>query len=155
MITNDVIDYVRFDSVIILDTDYAGDIYMERLFPLYVEPVVYTLEGKYPIHPLLRKKIESQLSTNSELKCILFGANAEKLKTATSKKLAMAPLLMHDLTMYFWQKPVFDFYEQSIIEIIKSFCFKIDLDRLVAYDKSFDFYKQSTIKWYHDLIRSN
>ena len=125
---------------------------MEKLFPLWIDPIVFTIEGKYPLHINLRQRVVHELENNKNIRCILFGANAEKYKTATDSKLAMAPFFIQDLTMYFWQTPMFEFYEQRLIELMKEFCEKVDANRLQSYQHVIDYYKKSSIKWYHGLI---
>jgi len=152
MIDKQHIDAIRVESVIILDSDQAGDIYMEKLFPLWIDPIVFTIEGKYPLHNGLRQRVIRELEDNKNVRCILFGAQSEKYKTATDRKLAMAPFFVQDLTSYFWQKPMFEFYEQRIVELMKEFCEKVDTDRLDSYQPILDYYKKSSVKWYHSLI---
>lgn len=145
-------DLIRIESVIILDSDNAGDIYMERLYPLWIEPVVFTIQGKYPIEKKLRERTIEELGTNKNLKIVAFGADSEKFVTASEKRLSLASLFIQDLTMYFWQEPVFEFNEQRIVKLIQEFCQSNDLNRLISYQNMFHSYKQSSIKWYHSLI---
>jgi hypothetical protein len=152
MIEKKHIDAIRIESVVLLDTDKAGSLYMERLFPLWVDPIVFTIEGKYPLNNELRDRTITELSQNKNIRCILFGAQSEKYKTATDRKLSMAPFFIQDLTSYFWQKPMFEFYDQRIIELMKEFCEKVDIDRIGSYESILNYNKRSTVKWYHSLI---
>lgn len=152
MINKIYVDAVRIESVIILDTDSAGDLYMEKLFPLWVDPIVFTIEGKYPLSLELRQRVLHELEHNPTVRCVLFGAQSEKCKTASDRKLPMAPFFVKDLTSYFWQKPMFEFDEQRIVELMKEFCEKVDTERLGSYKSILDYNKKSSIKWYHQLI---
>lgn len=152
MIDDNLVETVRIQHVIILDSNEAGDLYMERLYPLWIDPIVFTLEGKYPLNANLRDRVVSALANNKNINCILFGSKSEKYKTASDKKLCMGSFLMQDLTMYFWQSPRFDFNDEKIVDLMYLFCNDRDTDRLSNYSKIFDAYNKSSLKWFHALI---
>lgn len=153
MIELNEINNIDINNVIILDTDQAGDIYMEQLYPIWVDCVVFTLEGKYPLNPLLRQKVIDELATNKNVRCILFGAEAEKYPTATEVKLPMAPFFLKDLVRYFWHRPNFEFDQERICEFIKAFCIRRDVERMQRYSYTLNTFEPSSIKWYHQLLK--
>lgn len=152
MIGQDEIDNIDVNHVIILDSDKAGDIYMENLYPIWVDCIVYTIEGKYPINQLLRQKVEVELQNSKKIKCILFGALAEKMPIASEIKLNMAPFLLKDCRRFFWHKPNFEFNNERICELIKAFCLWQDVERIQGYQYILQTFEPDSVQWFHEML---
>jgi hypothetical protein len=158
MITEKDIYNIGISNVIILDTDESGDLYMEKLFPLWVDVIVVTLEGKYPINPILKARVFKEIENNPDIFCILFGAESEKLKIKTQKKLNMAQFLCKDLIYFNVNVPEFNFTDEMIVSLIMAFTgnslSRIKIDRVQKYNNLLDYALARSVKWYHYLIKS-
>jgi hypothetical protein len=151
----DDINNIDIKNVVVLDTDAAGDLYMEKIFPYWVDVVVLTLEGKYPLNQLLRTRILQEVESNSNIYLLLYGAQSEKMKSASPKRLLMSAFLNQDLRRYPWQRPAWDFNEDRIINLCRGFCgIGRDHDRLQSYNHYIDVMMPASVNWYHNLIRS-
>jgi hypothetical protein len=149
------IDNIDIRQVVVLDTDVAGDIYMERIFPLWVDAIVVTLEGKYPVNAALRTRVLNEIDTNPNIFLILYGAESEKITSASVSRLTMSSFLNQDLRRYPWQLPIWSFDENKIISLCKAFCDAgIDRDRLQSYNHYIDVMMPASVCWYHNLLRS-
>jgi hypothetical protein len=158
MITEQDIYNIEISNVIILDTDESGDLYMEKLFPLWVDVIVVTLEGKYPINPILKTRVFKEIENNPNIFCILFGAESEKLKIKTQKKLNMAHFLCKDLIYFDVNVPEFNFTDEMIVSLIMAFTGnslpRIKIDRVQKYNNLLDYALARSVKWFHHLIKS-
>ncbi len=148
------INNIEIRNIVLIDKDSSADLYMQELFPLWVDVVVVSLEGKYPLNADLRSTVLELLKTNPNLNIFIYGANAEKFVTASQKRLSMYSILGLDLRRYPWQKPVFDFDEFKIVELCKAFAMSQDLSRLQNYNMYINVMMPDSIKWYHELLRS-
>lgn len=148
------IDNIDIKNVVILDTDQAGDVYMEKLFPLWVDAVVMTLEGKYPLDSSLKARVLDKMQNDKNLKVILYGANAVKTETLSQHRINMFNLFNLDLRRYPWQQPVINFDEFKIIELCRAFCDIGDIERLQNYNSYLDVMMPESVNWYHNLLRS-
>jgi hypothetical protein len=149
------IDNIDIQRIVVLDTDAAGDLYMERVFPLWVDVIVVTLEGKYPVNTLLRDRVLTEIQSNPNIYLLLYGAESEKMPSASLSRLLMSAFLNQDLRRYPWQTPIWNFDENKIISLSKAFCnIGRDSARLQSYNHYIDVMMPSSVGWYHDLIRS-
>lgn len=154
--TNDIIEHVEIKNVVILDSDSAGDMYMQKLFPYWVDVTVFTIEGKYPINPLLRQRVINELETNENLFCFTFGSAADKYKCKTQKKLRMAPIFFKDLTFNKWSQSVLQLNEEKIIALMMAFVgdtmSRLKAERIEKYNTLIKTAEPDSVKWYHSLI---
>jgi hypothetical protein len=153
-----IIENLEIKNVVILDSDSAGDLYMEKLFPYWVDVVVITLEGKYPLDLTLRHRILTELENNENLVCFCFGANSDKYPLKTKKKLRLAPFLYKDLIFNKWSQSVFDFNEERIVGLMMAFSgdsmSRLKIERIDKYNSLLKIAQQDSIRWYHHLIES-
>jgi hypothetical protein len=158
-ITEEEIKNIDIGNIVILDTDAAGDMFMETLFPLWTNVVIVTLGGKYPINEFLKKRVFEELANNSNINCIQFGADSEKLSVKTEKKLKMSYFLIKDLTFLSYQNPEFSFDAEMIVSLMMSFTgdsiSRLNKDRLNSYDYIISNARPESVKWYHELIKSS
>jgi hypothetical protein len=86
---------------------------------------------------------------------LLYGAESEKMPSASLSRLLMSAFLNQDLRRYPWQTPIWNFDENKIISLSKAFCnIGRDSARLQSYNHYIDVMMPSSVGWYHDLIRS-
>lgn len=164
MLSDEDINNIDIRYVVLLDSDEAGDLYMERMFPLWTDVIVVTLDGKYPENPVLKERILRELQTNRELYCFAFGANAvTQLNVVSPKVLHLVDFFFADLVKFPWQKPKLDLNEDRIIVIMHAFANKIanTADRLNNYNAVLSYfenakepYQVASCKWYHMLVKS-
>lgn len=166
MLSEQDINNIDIKYIALLDTDEAAGLYMEKMFNLWTEVIVVSLEGKYPEHPALRARVLQELKTNPDLYCVTFGARAVKeLEVVTRRVLHMADFFIVDLTNFEWQRPKFELDEDRIVALMQAFCNKFantaGMDRLNAYNSIINYFNNSTIpnqknslKWYHNLLKS-
>lgn len=165
MLLEQQINSIDIRYVVLLDADSAGDLYMEKLFPMWPDVVVVTLDGKYPENPILRVRVLAELKTNTALYCLVYGAGVlEKLEVVTQRVLHMVDFLTGDLIVFPWQTPKFDLNDDRIIAIMKAFSNANDITpgnaRINTYNALEDYlatgqeHQRNSIKWYHQLIRS-
>lgn len=148
-----LIDALDISVVVILDKDVSGDLYMEKLYPLWTTPIIMTLEGKYPVNSVLRDKLLYELETNPNIYCFLFGANSEKFKTKTDKRVKMGPILMKDAVRYEWMPPRFNFTDETIVELMQGFVDDNGV-RLRQYNNRISGAIPESVKWYHHILKS-
>lgn len=151
---NNDIENIPIENVALLDTDAAGDLYMEKLFPLWTDVVVFTLEGKYPVDSNLRARTLEKIKNDQNLNLFIYGAKSEKFETASQRRLDMHGLFSLDLRRYPWQQPVLELDEYKIIEICRVSRGKKDLERLQSYNLYIEVMMPDSVKWYHDLVKS-
>lgn len=158
MTTQEDINNIDIKHVVFLDSDAAGDLYMEKMYPLWCDVIVVTLEGKYPQNPMLRERVLAELATNKNIYCMFYGAKApNELNIASERRLFVSNYLIRDLQVYAWQKKgVFEFDESRIIELCMVFCNTMfDMGRMQSYNSVIDqLSENSSVKWYHHLIKS-
>jgi|APGre2960657423_1045063.scaffolds.fasta_scaffold25411_2 hypothetical protein len=158
MTTQEDINNIDVRHVVFLDTDIAGDLYMEKMYPLWCDVVVVTLEGKYPENPVLRERVLAELSTNKNIYCMFFGARAQnQLNIASERRLFVSNYLIRDLQVFGWQKKgIFELDESRIMELCMVFCNTMfDHGRLQSYNSVIDQLENNdSVKWYHHLIKS-
>lgn len=158
MISNKEIENIDIKNVVILDTDKSGDIYMENLFPLWTNVIVVTLEGKYPKNDHLKKIVFDRIENDPSINCIQFGSNSEKYPVKSEKRLRMSHFLLKDLTYLSYQKPEFNFDHGMIISLMMSFTgdsiSRLSKERLQTYDSIINRADSTSIKWFHDLLKS-
>ena len=164
MLSDEDINNIDIRYVALLDSDEAGDLYMEKLFPLWTDVIVVTLDGKYPENPALRERILRELQTNNELFCFTFGANAvTQLNVVSPKVLHLVDFFFADLINFPWQKPRLELNEDRIIVIMQAFSNKIanSTGRLNNYNAVISYFENATEpcqiesrKWYHMLVKS-
>lgn len=157
MIEN-IIENLEIKNVVILDSDKAGDLYMEKLFPYWVDVTVITLEGKYPLNVTLRDKVLKELENNENLICFCFGANSDRYPLKTKKKLRLAPFFYKDLTFNKWSQSAFDFNEARIVGLMMGFSgdamSRLKIERIDKYNSLLKIAESESVKWYHHLIES-
>lgn len=158
MIRTDEIDSIEIKNVLIFDTDNACDIYMQKLYPLWTDVILVSLEGKYPINQFLKNKVFDEIKNNPNLCIIQFGHNSENLEVASSKKFKMSYFLLRDLVMYDRHQPEFNFDEELIVSVLMSLAesspLVSNLKRPQIYNHVIDSSVKDSIKWYHYLLRS-
>lgn len=158
MITQEDIDNIDIRHVVILDSDLAGDLYMEKMYPLWCDVVVVTMEGKYPENPMLRERVLAELATNKNIYCMFYGAKApHKMNIASERRLHVSNFLIRDLLTFTWQtKRIFEFNENRIIELCMVFCNTMfDLERIQSFNPIVEKKQENdSVKWYHQLIKS-
>jgi hypothetical protein len=158
MITPEEIENIEIRNVLIFDKDSACDIYMEKLFPLWTDVVLVSLEGKYPRDERLKDRVFTELENNPDLYVIQFGYNSETLKIASNKKFKMSYFLLRDLIMYDRHNPEFNFNEELIISVLMSLTESslaaVNLKRPQIYNHLIDSAVKDSVKWYHSLLRS-
>lgn len=159
MITQEDINNIDIRNVVILDSNAAGDMYMEKMYPLWCDVTVLTVEGKYPENPMLRERVLAELATNKNIYCIFYGARGQReLNILTEKRLIVADFLIRDLRIYEWQtKSIFEFDDRKIIELCMVFCNTMfDSSRMQTYNSVIDQLSEgnTSVKWYHQLIKS-
>jgi hypothetical protein len=149
------INNIDIRHVVVLDTDTSGDIYMEKMFPQWVDVVVITLEGKYPLNQLLRTRVLQEIESNPTIYLLLYGAQSEKMASASPRRMLMSSFLNQDLRRYPWQRPTWNFDEDKILNLCRGFC-QVGRDpaRLQSYNHYIDVMMPSSVSWYHTLIRS-
>ena len=157
MIEN-IIENLEIKNVVILDSDKAGDLYMEKLFPYWIDVIVVTLEGKYPLNLTLRHKILKELENNENLICFCFGANSDRYPLKTKKKLSLAAFLYKDLTLNKWDQGIFDFNEERIVQLMMGFSgdsmSRLKIERIDKYNSLLKLAQPDSVRWYHHLIES-
>jgi hypothetical protein len=153
-----IIENLEIKNVVILDSDSAGDLYMEKLFPYWVDVIIITLEGKYPLDPSLKSRVLKELENNEDLFCFCFGSNADKYLTKTKKKLRLAPFFYKDLTFNKWTQGIFNFNEEKIVGLMMAFVgdtmSRLKIERIDKYNSLLDIAQPDSVKWYHRLIES-
>lgn len=158
MIKDEMVDAIEVKNVVILDLDSSGDLYMEKLFPYWIDVIVFTLEGKYPVNAKLRQKIINELENNENIVCYTFGAGADKYPMKTKKILRLAPFFYADFKMDKWTKSIFEFDEAKITILMKAFVgdtmSRLRPDRIQKYNPLIENVPQDTVKWFHSLIKS-
>ena len=159
MMTQEEINNIDIRNVVILDSDIAGDTYVEKMYPLWVDVIVLTVDGKYPQNQALRERVLAELATNKNIYCIFYGARgARELNIVSEKRLNIAEFLIRDLRIYEWQhKSIFEFDDRRIIELCMVFCNTMfDSSRLQTYNSIIDQLSENntSVKWYHQLIKS-
>lgn len=157
MIEN-IIENLEIKNVVILDSDKAGDLYMEKLFPYWIDVTVITLEGKYPLNLTLRNKILKELENNENLICFCFGANSDRYPLKTKKKLSLISFLYKDLTFNKWDRGIFDFNEERIVQLMMGFSgdsmSRLKIERIDKYNSLLKIAQPDSVRWYHHLIES-
>jgi hypothetical protein len=157
MIEN-IIENLEIKNVVILDSDKAGDLYMEKLFPYWIDVTVITLEGKYPLNLTLRNKILKELENNENLICFCFGANSDRYSLKTKKKLSLISFLYKDLTFNKWDRGIFDFNEERIVQLMMGFSgdsmSRLKIERIDKYNSLLKIAQPDSVRWYHHLIES-
>ena len=157
MIEN-IIENLEIKNVVILDSDKAGDLYMEKLFPYWIDVTVITLEGKYPLNLTLRHKILKELENNENLICFCFGANSDRYPLKTKKKLSLISFLYKDLTFNKWDRGIFDFNEERIVQLMMGFSgdsmSRLRIERIDKYNSLLKLAQPDSVRWYHHLIES-
>ena len=157
MIEN-IIENLEIKNVVILDSDKAGDLYMEKLFPYWIDVIVVTLEGKYPLNLTLRHKILKELENNENLICFCFGANSDRYPLKTKKKLSLISFLYKDLTFNKWDRGIFDFNEERIVQLMMGFSgdsmSRLKIERIDKYNSLLKIAQPDSVRWYHHLIES-
>lgn len=148
-----LIENIEIKHVVILDTDKAGDAYIERVFPYWVDVVVITLEGKYPLNPNLRKRVLDRLETDEDIFCFCFGLRAEKFPTKSHQRMKLAPILFLDL-QYNTSVPTNPaFNEEKITNLMMAFSgatqYRLRKEDMEKYD--FDTSVDISKQWYHYL----
>lgn len=156
VLTKQEIENIGISVVVILDRDDSGDLYMEKLFPLWSDVVVFTVEGKYPTNTLLRERLLEEMRSNPKLICILYGAQSEKLEGLLSqRRLHMSQILKKELVSSINPSPGFKMSDNKIVALCRAFASGFDLDRRKSYNGLLDdLTVPESIKWYHNLIRS-
>lgn len=164
MLSDQDIENLHVDYVVLLDSDESGDLYMQHLFPMWTQVIVVTLDGKYPLDARLRNRVLSELEHNENIYCMIFGARASSsMKIATKRRLHMVDFLFTDLVHFPWQKPRLELNEDRLITIMQAFCEQIAQhdSRVQSYNAVLDHYANSqhdhqanSLKWYHALVKS-
>lgn len=164
MFSDQDIDNLHVDYVVLLDSDSAGDLYMQHLYPMWTQVIVVTLDGKYPLDARLRARVLSELASNENIFCMIFGAKIlNTIPVATKRKLHMVDFLFTDLVHFPWQKPRLELNEDRLITIMQAFCEQIAQhdSRLQSYNAVLDHYanaqndhQSNSLKWYHALVKS-
>ena len=153
-----IIENLEIKNVVILDTDSSGDLYMEKLFPYWVDVTVITLEGKYPVNSTLRNRVLAELENNENLVCFCFGANSDRYPLKTKKKLHLAAFLYKDLTFNKWSQSHFDFNEERIVVLMMAFSgdtmSRLKIERIDKYNSLLKVAQPESVRWYHHLIES-
>lgn len=150
------IENIGISTIVILDRDDSGDLYMENLFPLWSDLVVFTVEGKYPTNPVLRERVLEEMRTNPKLICILYGARSEQLDYLLSqRRLHMSQILKKELVSGINPSPGFKMDEKKIVALCRAFAQGFDSDRQQSYNGLLDdLTVPESVKWHHNLIRS-
>lgn len=155
MITQQDIDNIDIRYVVILDSDEAGDLYMEKMYPLWCDVVVLTVDGKYPTNPMLKQRVLTELETNENIYCLIWGAKDTQLKIATKKRLFLADFLIRDLALNWEGHSIFDFDEFKIIDLCMTFCNVLfDRSRIQNFNVEIDKIDPRIVKWFHQLMRA-
>lgn len=160
MLTKNEIDNLGISNVVVLDTDNAADIYMEKLFPQWCDVYVYTLEGGYPRDAYLRARLEHELQHNDQLVVFLYGARSETtFATASQRRLHMSQLLRKDLRSGGLStrssRAIFGFDAVRIAELCQGFSSGFSNQRNTSYNNIMDDLSiKTSVRWYHDLIKS-
>lgn len=155
---DEILEHLEIKNVVILDSDEAGDLYMERLFPYWIDVTVITLQGKYPLNRRLRERVLHELENNENLFCFCFGSGADKYPLKTKKKLRLAPFFFKDLTFDKWTDSIFNFNEEKIVGLMMAFVgdtmSRLKIERIEKYNSLLKVAEPSSVKWYHHLIES-
>lgn len=159
MLKTEDIQNIEIRNIILLDKDRAGDLYMEKVFPLWTDVIVVTLEGKYPVNADLRNRVMQELKDNPNLFCMTFGANSDSYPLKTQKRFKMAYFLLRDIRNYDHHFSEFNFDEELLVSIMMSLTespvMAGNLIRVNQYDHLLNSVIPESVNWIHSLIKSN
>lgn len=92
------IDYLRYNTVIILPNRVAADEYLDTIYQYHTDCVIFACDGSYPADTTLRQAVESRIASDPKLSIIIFGAEAAlSLNIKSQSILIMDDLIISDL----------------------------------------------------------
>lgn len=118
------IDTVEITNIILLPNKIAGDLYMEKFYDKFVDIVVCTADGEYPVDSRLKEKTLSALENDVKVNLVVIGAQSVvERKIATNKLLILDDIIMLDFSKSRLDAlGALDLTAYKLASIIKSFC---------------------------------
>lgn len=118
------IETINISNVILLPNKLAGDLYMKEFYDKYVDVIVCTADGEYPIDSRLKEKTLTALENDVKINLIVIGDQSlVDRKIATKKLLILDDLIMMDFsTSRLDTMSALELDSYKITSIIKNFC---------------------------------
>lgn len=118
------IETIDITNIVLLPNKIAGDLYMEEFYDKFVDIIICTADGEYPIDSRLKEKTLTALENDVKINLIVIGAQSlVNRKVATSKILILDDIIMMDFSKSRLDTiSALDLSSFKISSIIKSFC---------------------------------
>ena len=145
---------VDITAIVIFAKKENADIFFERLYPLWSDPIVVSEDGFYPEDSSLKEKILSELKTNSNLPIIVFNMASYVRMDILSKNILNAEELMKKDSYRFTKIKPFNWSDTGIASLLSHFAsLNSSLLRPSSDDEIwFKKVNPESLDWYHKLI---
>lgn len=144
---------IDLDSLVVLRSEKSADLFFEKIYPHWPEPIVVSADGAFPKDQQLKDFSIEQLKTNKDLRVILFGGDLKNtLNIISDKILYIDYFLVNDLYRFVPSESAFNWTERGIAR----FCYNWILMNNVDDRKSFldqrSTFNPESSKWYVNML---
>jgi hypothetical protein len=147
------VDSLDINAVVILETKEKADIFFEKIYPLWADPIVITGDGSYPKDENVKFAVLKKLQTSENLPVIVFHIPTFKSMNVLSKNLLLMTDLIREDTFRFYEKKPFNWTDTSLAAFMNFWTMQNSkLTRVDNLDSSWKEYRNpDSLDWYHDL----
>lgn len=116
------LEIVPIKNIVLLPTQYSAELYFEKIFDLFIDCIIVTIDKTYPLNPDLGDNVWEKLENDEDLNIVVFGYDClSKIKIKSKKIFVLDDILLSDFDKTLLDSSSLDINEYKIFLIIKSF----------------------------------
>lgn len=147
-------DSLDINVIVLFNRKKNADVFFERIYPLWADPIVVTEDGYYPTNPVLKSKVFDELKTNVNLPIIVFDMSSYAKMNVLSKNVLNVGELIKTDTYRFTKVKPFNWTDFGLATLFANFA---SFDKLfIRPNNEGDLWIKNinpeSLDWYHDLV---
>ena len=140
--------------VTLFEKKEQADVFFEKIYPLWTDPIVVTEDGYYPVNPVLKEKVLTELKTNDKLPIILFSIISYIKMNVISKNILNVETLIKEDTYRFYNVKPFNWTDLGLVKLFSEFTklkYYIERPNYLG-DSWIEYVNPESLDWYHKLV---
>jgi hypothetical protein len=146
------IDSIQINSITVLKTAMAAELFLEKVYPEWTDTIVASADGVYPKDQRLNALIFNHLKTHTTVPVVVFGVNSiKRLGIISQNILKMDEFLTADFYRFSPTEKIFNWTDTMIAGFLNIWVRQLSNGRENNADTR-PFFDPKSIQWYHNIL---
>lgn len=146
------VDSIQINSITVLKTAAAAELFLERVYPEWTDTIVASADGVYPKNPRLNALIFNHLKTHATVPVVVFGnSTIKQLGIVSQHILKMDDFLTADFYRFSPNEKIFNWNETMMAGFLNIWVRQLANGRENNADLR-PFFDPKSIQWYHNIL---